>query len=134
MGFMDKISKVFNYDEDIENNEEGTVSDAPVTSKRNRGSDFSTTAQNEFVVVRPERYDECLQIGSYLLEKKTVVLNLETTGKDSARRIVDFLSGVAFALSGTIKKVSLATYLITPSNAEITGESMDDIENSGMFF
>ena len=90
------------------------------------------TNKLSFVLSKPTRYDECMEIANHLIEKKTVVLNLEDTAKDSSRRIVDFLSGVAFAMKGQIKKVSLNTYVIIPSNADFTGDLMDEIESGSI--
>ena len=69
-----------------------------------------------------------------LLQMHTVVLNLEETNKDTSRRIIDFLSGVAYANGGKIKRVSTCTYIITPYNVDLTGdEVMDELENNGVY-
>ena len=69
-----------------------------------------------------------------LLKMHTVVLNLEETNKDTSRRIIDFLSGVAYANGGKIKRVSTCTYIITPYNVDLTGdEVMDELENNGVY-
>ena len=62
------------------------------------------------------------------------MLNLESTNKDVARRLVDFLSGVAYALDGKIKKVAISTYILTPYNVEIVGDLVEELENSGVYF
>ena len=68
------------------------------------------------------------------LEKRTVVLNLESTNKEIARRLLDFLSGVAYANEGKIKKVAISTYIITPYNVDILGDLIDELENNGLYF
>ena len=69
------------------------------------------------------------------MKTNTVVLNLEDTNKDMARRILDFLSGVAFANQGKIKRVATNTYIIIPSNVDLTGDDLlDELENSGVYF
>ena len=69
-----------------------------------------------------------------LIKMHTVVLNLENTSKDVSRRILDFLSGVAYANNGKIKRVSTATFIITPYNVDLTGDDlMDEIESSSMY-
>ena len=60
-------------------------------------------------------------------------MNLEQTGKDTARRLIDFLSGVAYALDGKIKKVAANTYIITPYNVDVMGDLIDEIENSNLY-
>ena len=70
----------------------------------------------------------------HLRDKQAVVLNLESTNKDVARRLVDFLSGCAYALDGKIKKIAISTYLITPYNVDVVGDLVEELENNGMYF
>ena len=63
------------------------------------------------------------------------VLNLETTDKETSKRMLDFLSGVTYAIEGKIKRVASDTYLITPLDVEIVGDDLiSELENSGMKF
>ena len=88
----------------------------------------TTAAPNaiELKVVRPESWESAMQIGHYLLDNCTVVLNLEATSKETARRIVDFLNGVAFAIEGEVKSVTNSTCIITPKNVSVSGELLGD--------
>ena len=61
-----------------------------------------------------------------LLKRHTVVLNLEKTEKEVSRRIVDFLSGVAYANNGKIKRIATNTFIITPYNVDLTGDDVLD--------
>ena len=63
-----------------------------------------------------------------------MVLNLESTDKDVARRLIDFLSGVAYAGEGKIKRISANTYMITPYHVDIEGDLIDELENNGVYF
>lgn len=92
-----------------------------------------TTAQLQVVLVKPEKFEEAAAIGDNLNEKRTVVLNLESTNRDVARRLLDFLSGVAYANNGQIKRVANSTYIITPYNVDVMGDLIDELENNGMF-
>ncbi|MBP3633570.1 MAG: cell division protein SepF [Oscillospiraceae bacterium] len=92
-----------------------------------------TTAQMQVVLVKPDRFDSVSDIAEHLRNKKAVVLNLEATNKDVARRLVDFLSGCTYALDGKIKKIAISTYLITPYNMDIIGDLIDELENSGVY-
>ncbi len=89
----------------------------------NRGSNM------QVVLVKPERFDQVSDIANRLRDKQSVVLNLEATNKDVARRVVDFLSGTAFALDGKIRKIAVSTYLVIPYNVEMIGETLEDNEN-----
>ncbi len=92
------------------------------------------TTQLSVVLVKPERFENAAEIADHLREKRTVVLNLEQTNKDIARRLIDFLSGVAYAQDGKIKKVAVNTYLITPYNVDLIGDLIDELENNGLYF
>ena len=92
------------------------------------------TTQLKVVLVKPERFENASEIADHLREKRTVVLNLESTNKDIARRLIDFLSGVAYAGDGKIKKVSANTYIITPYSVDLMGDLIDELENNGMYF
>lgn len=74
-------------------------------------------------VVTPTKFDAVTQIADLLLANKTVLLNLENTNKETAKRLIDFLSGVAYALGGDVQKVADNTFAVTPRNVEV--ESMD---------
>lgn len=102
--------------------------------RRNKVVNIHTTTQLQVVLVKPERFENAAEIADHLREKRTVVLNLESTQKDVARRLVDFLSGVAYANEGQIKKVAVSTYIITPYNVDIMGDLIDELENNGLYF
>lgn len=91
------------------------------------------TTQLQVVLVKPERYENASEVADHLRDKRTVVLNLEKTEKDVARRLLDFLSGVAYAQEGKIKKVALQTYIVTPYNVDIMGDLIDELENNGLY-
>ena len=80
----------------------------------------------EMKVIRPEKLDSVTQIADYLTSRNTVLLNLEGTNKETARRLLDFLNGVAYAVGGKLKKVANSTFVITPSNVSISGEQISD--------
>ncbi len=73
----------------------------------------------EMKVVKPDSFDSVAQIADHLLSKRTVVLNLENTNKETARRLIDFLSGVAYSIDGSLKKIASNAYVITPSNVDV---------------
>lgn len=150
MGFMDEMKKLVKpYAEDDEDDFDDF--DAPETpasrpspsafddtvytgsNNRNKVLNINTTAQLQVVLVKPDRFDNVSEIAEHLRNKCAVVLNLEQTNKDVARRLVDFLSGCAYALDGKIKKVAVSTYIITPYNVDIVGDLIDELENSGLY-
>lgn len=93
------------------------------------------TNQYQVVVVRPERFEDASGIADHLIAKRAVLLNLEAATPDLKRRLVDFLSGVAYTNGGQIKPVANSTYIITPCNVNVMGESMiDELGSHGIYF
>lgn len=86
------------------------------------------------VLVKPDRFEAAAEVADSSQGQAYGCPNLEQTNKDIARRLVDFLSGVAYANEGKIKKVANSTYIITPYNVDIMGDLIDELENSGMYF
>ena len=147
MSFMDEFKKIIHpYDDEDEYEDESFVQPEPKKSlfydrkedrkaedRRNKVVNIHATAQLKVVLVKPERFENASEIADHLREKRTVVLNLESTNKDIARRLVDFLSGVAYAGEGKIKKVAANTYIITPYSVDIMGDLIDELENNGLY-
>lgn len=102
--------------------------------RRNKIVNIHATTQLKVVLVKPERFENASEIADHLKDKRTVVLNLESTNKDVARRLIDFLSGVAYAGEGKIKKVAANTFIITPYHVDIEGDLIDELENNGLYF
>ena len=162
MRIFDEMKKIFNPYEDEDDYEEGFddqdvspfVDDRDRSSDRDRDRDrdrerksagafderrnkvvnIAATTQLKVVLVKPERFEMASEIADHLKEKRTVVINLESTHKDIARRLIDFLSGVAYASEGRIKKIAANTYIITPYHVEMVGDLLDELENNGLYF
>ena len=111
-----------------------TQEDEAPANRNNKVVNIHATAQLQVVLVKSEQYENAREIADHLREKRTVVLNLESTNKDTARRLLDFISGVAYAQDGKIKKVAVSTYIITPYNVDILGDLIDELENNGLYF
>ena len=95
---------------------------------------IGNATQTQVVLAKPERFETAAEIADHLREKRAVVMNLEQTPKDVARRLIDFLSGVAYAQDGKIKKVANSTYIITPANVDLVGDQLDELEANGLYF
>jgi len=144
MGFIDELKKLTHpyddEDDEFEEFEEPPRKDifedrrSKVEDRRNKAVNIHATTQLKVVLVKPDRFENASEIADHLKDKRTVVLNLESTNKDVARRLVDFLSGVAYAGEGKIKKVAANTYIITPYHVDIEGDLIDELENNGLYF
>lgn len=94
---------------------------------------IQATAQLQVVLVKPEVFTDAKTIADHLISRKTVVLNLETASPENRRRIIDFLVGVSYAISGTLKPVANLTYIITPYNVGFIGDDLAaELENNGV--
>ena len=158
MGFMDELKKIihpyddedYDYEDDFEEfaresrspfedrkeerrGEDRRTEDRRSEDRHNKVVNIHATTQLKVVLVKPERFENASEIADHLKEKRTVVLNLESTNKDVARRLIDFLSGVAYAGEGKIKKVAANTYIITPYSVDIMGDLIDELENNGLY-
>ena len=159
MGLMDELKKIihpyddedYDYEDDFEEpvkessrslfddrkddrREDRRSEDRRSEDRHNKVVNIHATTQLKVVLVKPERFENASEIADHLKEKRTVVLNLESTNKDVARRLIDFLSGVAYAGEGKIKKVAANTYIITPYSVDIMGDLIDELENNGLYF
>ena len=153
MSFMDELKKIihpyddedYDYEDDFEEpvkesrspfedrKEERRTEERRSEDRHNKVVNIHATTQLKVVLVKPERFENASEIADHLKEKRTVVLNLESTNKDVARRLIDFLSGVAYAGEGKIKKVAANTYIITPYSVDIMGDLIDELENNGLY-
>ena len=159
MGLMDELKKIihpyddedYDYEDDFEEpvkesshslfddrkddrSEDRRSDDRRSEDRHNKVVNIHATTQLKVVLVKPERFENASEIADHLKEKRTVVLNLESTNKDVARRLIDFLSGVAYAGEGKIKKVAANTYIITPYSVDIMGDLIDELANNGLYF
>ena len=91
-------------------------------------------AQPRLLLVRPDRFEVAADIADRIREHNAIVLNLEATEKDTTRRILDFLSGVTYALGGTVKRVSGNTFIITPAGVDFAGEGYAEPATGGSYF
>ena len=95
---------------------------------------INATTQLRVVLLKPETFEAATEIADHFKKKNTVVVNLESTNRDIARRLIDFLSGVAYTGEGKIKKVAANTFIITPYQVDSMGDLLDELESSGFYF
>ena len=126
------------YDEDLDGfEEEAPVAprparrDArpePAAAERNESGSFSgkvlsmSSNKPSVVLFRPTSFNEATKAADDLRDRKAVIVNMENVESAMARRVVDFLSGCAYALDGKVKKIALATYLFCPHSMDVMGD------------
>ena len=152
MGILTGLKNMFVGEDEIEIEEEYPVAyESRETSKSsvaetttetvdkkensNRGINMENAQSLQIVLTKPSKFSEVKDIGGDINEQKTVLLNLESVKSEDARRILDFISGVAYANNATIKMTAQKTYIIMPSNVTFTGEDlMGELESNGYNF
>ena len=141
-----KISDLFLGGEDeFEEYEEEVVEKAPFASAEpqikpqigkkgnSRVVNIHATTQLEVAVLQPQSYEDSREIADRLKSKKAVVINLEELQKEDAVKVLDFVSGVVYALEGDIQKVSSGIFLIAPYNVSIASDVRDELKSTGIF-
>lgn len=153
MGLWDSIKNIMVIpDEDEYENENEEVTERPreksqddyASSKKDSNARLIKSKSISYspsqgslqvVLVKPDRFDEVTTIADHLNEGKTVVLNLEDSQREISRRIVDFLSGVAYANSGNMRKVAKNTFIIVAHGVDVMGELLpEEFEDGKLYF
>ena len=145
MGLFEKIKNmVIEEDTDAYDDDDMTFDDyedegyfGKKTAKTEAPERKTTTGLGggiQVVIVKPERYEDAPSIGEHICAKKTVVLNLESASKETSKRLMDFISGVAFANKGLIKRVANSTFIITPCNVDVSGDLVLEELESGTLY
>lgn len=142
MGVMAKLKTALGMNEyEEENSFEEEYEEAPQTRSARKEHtvsyddrkvvSMSATAQLKVVLLRPESYSrDANPIADHLKAKRAVVINFERTINGEARRLLDFLSGVAYAQDGNVQRIAEKAFLITPYNVEIeSNDFLYEIEN-----
>jgi cell division inhibitor SepF len=98
-----------------------------------QGSHIHSNNQFKVVIMQPETFDDARDVCDHLKNKKPVIVNLEHLTKETAQRVIDFLSGSVYAVDGEIQKVSTGIFMIAPSNVEVMGDFKDELKSREYF-
>lgn len=161
MGFIDKFKNAFSMSEeeflddvavdDVEEEEEVVYQKpraarrpkAPETAPADNVVDFrpsasaAAPAKAHVVFKKISSFNEVISVADVLIEQRIAILNLESCNDTDSRRILDVLSGVAYANDGKIQRVAGRAFIITPNNVPLSGELLDEVATSaatGSFF
>lgn len=122
--------------EEAEEDEDMTSAWAQPAGGRSAGTDrevrIRTTTQLRVIVARPRRLEDVPAVADDLKSMMTVILNVQGLDRDTSRRILDTLSGAAYALDASISRIAADTFMILPFNVEMEGELMDALNSSGL--
>lgn len=121
--FGKKNKKEEKYDDfDVAEDKDFQPAESKVTPMR---PSAKRTGNMEVCVVKPTSVDDSREITETLLSGRTVILNLEGMDLEIAQRIIDFISGATYAISGNLQKISNYIFLVTPTNVDISGDLQD---------
>ncbi|SEM45753.1 cell division inhibitor SepF [Mesobacillus persicus] len=130
MSLKSKIKTFFFLEDEYDYKEEDNIEEEaePVKQakqqpqqKQNVVSLQSVQKASKVILMEPRVYAEAQEIADHLKNRRAVVVNLQRIEQDQARRIVDFLSGTVYAISGDIQKIGANIILCTPDNVEVSG-------------
>ncbi len=124
--FLDKMMGIIGLDEEVYEEEqlEQSLEESKNAGRQRKGNVVSlhTQRQMQVVLVEPDSYDEVQAVADNLKNRRPVVINLEKAEAELARRVVDFMSGVTYALDGSIQRVGKNIFLCVPNNIDISNE------------
>ncbi len=129
MKLMEKVWGTLGIIEPVETDDDQFKQDEPEAkaSRKNNLVNLSNSQKPiKVIVVEPYSFDDAQQIADHLKNRKPVVVNFETTDKDVAKRMVDFISGTTYALSGNIQKIGNNIFFCVPSNVDIAYAGRED--------
>ncbi|MDR3564896.1 MAG: cell division protein SepF [Negativicutes bacterium] len=135
MKFMEKVWGSLGLFETVETTEEERPKQDEFESKAKKGSNLvslpAAPKQVKVVVVEPFAFDDAQHVADHLRNRKPVVINLENTDKEVAKRMIDFISGTTYALNGSIQKIGNNIFLCAPNNVDVAYSSREEgIERS----
>ncbi|MDX1357701.1 MAG: cell division protein SepF [Clostridia bacterium] len=126
---LDRLLNAVGWDAEVEETEEDFE---PITKKPEKKKPngkvvaMPVSGGSTLNVLYPESFDEARTICQFLRLNQAVIVNLENMNRDSAQRIVDFISGAVYSLDGGIKKISAGIFVVTPSTFIVEENSNSD--------
>lgn len=139
MGITDRFKTLLTNDVEIEDFEEEVVEETPHQSTQQveqpaqvnqpqqstLGSEFGLEEENKdanLILFEPNNFREAREIGEFIKSNTAVCLNLSSIEPEEGRRIMDFVSGVIFALDGKFTKAASGVFICAPKNIGVSGK------------
>lgn len=133
MSFKEKFKNMFTTDDEemyLEMDSEGVESLSDYEKPRTKGMNQLPT-DAKMALFEPRTFEEGEEVARLLKERRAAVVNLHRLQRDYGQRMIDFLTGVVFALDGNIQKIAENTILCTPNSIKVEGEitlGIDEVE------
>jgi cell division inhibitor SepF len=106
---------------------------ATVTTRPSVIRPLTPAKQPKVNVVAPVQFADAQEIGDFVKSGSPVIVNLQASERDLARRMIDFCSGITYALAGSMEKVADQVFLLTPSNVEVSAEERQRLQERGLY-
>lgn len=103
---------------------------AKVIRMNDNTKDMETNTEMNMIIFRPTEYDQAQTIIDYLKLRKPIIVNLDEIEVSVAQRILDFITGAVYALSGDIKKAARNIFVVVPSNVEISNANDEQVADA----
>lgn len=136
LGLEEEIDEIEEIDdENQEENQEEIDNIFNSSSARNQKGkvvSIHTAASSKILIVKPNDYDEALEICDNLKERKIIVVNMTSLEAKIAQRLLDFMAGSSYALGGSLEEIEKGVYVISPSNIEVTNELKNELSSKGL--
>ena len=132
MGFLDSLKRKSNVYDEMEETEELQEPSYAQPAAASRPAVRAVTQEKpaapigalRMQVLRPTEFGEATKVADYLKAGQAVVLNLENMDDDEARRMIDYVAGVLYAVEGKIERPAQRTFLLTPTGVSVASEDV----------
>ncbi|MGL4451473.1 MAG: cell division protein SepF [Sarcina sp.] len=108
-------------------------STANSNSSNSKVVSIHSASDAKVIITRPTKYDDSVDICTALRNRNIVIINTSALETKVARRLLDFVSGAAYALDGNLDDIETRVYVVSPSNVQVTNELKTELSSKGMF-
>lgn len=126
-GILHKILYYIGFEDDVKEDRPHVAQTVQAT--RGRVINIHQNSSIKVVVMECKTYKDASDIGDQLKERKPVIINLTKMEHEEAKRLIDFVSGIVYAIDGEIKRIGPGIFLVVPNNVDVSGEISGEIIN-----
>ena len=131
-GREDDIDEIFSED-DIGPRGRSRRSMGVVEPLTDTGSVSDSSSDFSMHVVTPRSFNDAQQVADEFKRSKPVIINLQSSDRELSKRLIDFSSGMTYALGGGMQRISQGIFLLTPQNVDVSAEEKARILEGGFF-
>lgn len=132
--FLGLAEEEMEYPEQGKDHEPLPGEEAAAPPRKGKVVSLHSGKNQRVIILKPEDFGEAKTIADHMRHRRAVVVNLEHAGLDEAKRLLDFISGTAYALNCNVVKVSEHIFIFSPDNIELTAEFKKDMAEKGIYY